>query len=207
VERANERTAAGEAAGSKLSLSLRPLRSLSFGVLPKKMLFTIIEDFGVSDGEAWTRYLEWRGVHFERFDSLDGILRKRLFTPESAEDWKHVACENFMLNYLTDFDYARQMHAQIGAGSLMGLSYSEHDETNMGFLGYDIIDGYCDVSLLTNWGNDVEVVNRSLGSNALVPTLALVQRIHEFLTSHHGDDSHVDGCQIVSVYSTRHLMK
>jgi len=24
------------------------------------------------------------------------------------------------------------------------------------FVGYDIIDGYCDVSLLTNWGTDEE---------------------------------------------------
>jgi hypothetical protein len=92
-----------------------------------------------------------------------------------------------MLSYLTDFDYAHQTHIRIGSGSLIGFAYSEHDETNEGFLGYDIIDGYSDVSLLTNWGNDeVEIVNRALGSNALVPTLAQVVSIHEFLTSSHG---------------------
>ena len=171
------------------------------------MLFTIIENFGVADGDAWTSYLEWRGVHFDRFDSLDGILRKSLFTPESDEDWKHVVCEDFMLSYLTDFDYAHQKHAQIGSGSLMGLSHSEHDETDEGFLGYDLIDGYCDVSLLTNWGNDVEIVNRALGSNALVPTLAQIESIYEFLTTNHGDDNHVEGCRIASVYSTRLLKK
>ena len=92
-----------------------------------------------------------------------------------------------MLSYLTDFDYAHQTHIRIGSGSLIGFAYSEHDETNEGFLGCDIIDGYSDVSLLTNWGNDeVEIVNRALGSNALVPTLAQVVSIHEFLTSSHG---------------------
>ena len=171
------------------------------------MLFTIVEDFGVTDGEAWTNYLEWRAMDFERFDSLDGMLRKSLFTPESVEDWDHVVCENFMIDYLTDFEYAHRSHARIGTGSLMGFSYSGHDESDGGFLGYDIIDGYCDVSLLTNWGNDVEVVNRALGSNALVPKLAQIERIHEFLTSNHGDDNHVEGCRIVSVYSTGHLKK
>lgn len=171
------------------------------------MLFTIVEDFGVADGDAWTSYLEWRGIHFERFDSLDGMLRKSLFTPESPEDWKHVVCENFMLSYLTDFDYAYQMHALIGTGSLLGFSYSGHDEKNEGFLGYDIIDGYCDVSLLTNWGNDVSIVNIALGSNALVPTIDQVQKIHDYLNSHHSDDDHVKGSRIVSVYSTDHLQK
>ena len=110
-----------------------------------------------------------------------------------------------MLSYLTDFDYALQTHVRIGKGSLVGFAYSDHDETIEGFLGYDIIDGYCDVSLLTNWGNDVEIVNRSLGSNALVPTLAQAESIHKFLTSNHGDDNHVEGSRIISVYSTGHL--
>jgi hypothetical protein len=168
----------------------------------KIMLFTIIKDFGLADGESWSSYIAWRGIHFERFDSLDGMLRQNLFTPETVEDWDHVVCENFMLSYLTNFDYAREVHARIGIGSLMRFTYSEHDESHGGFLGYDIIDGYCHVSLLTNWGNDVEIVNRSLASNALVPTLAEVECIYDFLTSNHSDDPHVKGCRIVSVYST-----
>jgi hypothetical protein len=171
------------------------------------MLFTIVEDFGVANGEAWTNYPEWRGMLFERFDSLDGILRKSLFTPESTEDWDHVVCEDFMVSYLTDLDYAHETHSRIGAGSLMGFAYSEHDESDEGFLGYDIIDGYCDVSLLTNWGTDIEIVNRALGPNALVPTLAQVDGIYNFLASNHGDDNHVEGCRIISVYSTCHVKK
>jgi hypothetical protein len=173
----------------------------------ENMLFTIVENFGVADGEPWSSYIEWRGIHFDRFDSLDGILRKSLFTPESEEDWSHVVCENFKLSYLTDFSHAHQTHVRMGIGSLMGFAYTEHDEANEGFLGYDIIDRFCDVSLLTNWGNDVEIVNHAIGSNALVPTLAQVERIHEFLTSNHGDDNHVKDCRIVSVYSTGHLKK
>jgi len=146
-------------------------------------------------------------MHFERFDSLDGMLRKSLFTPESIKDWDHVVCENLMISYLKDYDYAHQAHVRIGTGSVMGFTFTDHDEKNQGFLGYDIIDGYCDVSLLTNWGNDVEIVNRALGANALVPSLAQVESIRAFLTSYHGDDNHVVGCGIVSVYSAAHMKK
>ena len=41
----------------------------------QKMLFTIVEDFGVADREAWINYLEWRGMQFERFDSLIWLKR------------------------------------------------------------------------------------------------------------------------------------
>ena len=169
------------------------------------MLFTIVEDFGKSSGEVWESYIAWRGIQFDRFDSLDGILRSSLFDPETEEDWAYVVHESFMLSYITDIDYASKIHARIGAGSLMGLSYSDHDEGNEGFLGYDIIDGCCDVSLLTNWGNDLEIVNCSLGRNALIPTFGQVKPIHQFLVSQYEKDSHVEGCRIASVYSTGHL--
>ncbi len=166
------------------------------------MLFAIIEDFGVRDGESWSNYIKWRGIAFDRFDSLDGMLRKKLFTsPETDEDWNHVVCESFMVCYLTNLRYAQKVHARIGVGSLVGFKSSEHDERHKGFLGYDIIDPCYDASLLTNWGNDIEIINRLLASNALVRNLNDVERIHDFLTSNHGDDSHVNGCRIISVYS------
>jgi hypothetical protein len=169
------------------------------------MLFTIVEDFGKTLGESWSSYLEWRGIPFEHFDSLDGILRPSLFTPETAEDWDHVVHEDFMISYITDLTYARKVHSSLGTGSIVGFSYSDHEETNEGFLGYEIIDGSCNVSLITNWGNDFEIVNQALAPNALVPTLSQIENIHRHLLANHGDDNHVMGCRIISVYSTAHM--
>jgi hypothetical protein len=151
------------------------------------MLFTIVEDFGKTLGESWSSYLEWRGVSLERFDSLDGMLRPSLFTPETVEDWGHVVA-------------ARKVHFSLGTGVIVGFSYSDHEEINERFLGYDIIDGWCDVSLLTNRGNDFEIVNQ-----ALVPTLSQIENIHRHLLANHGDDNPVMGCRIISVYSTAHM--
>ncbi len=49
------------------------------------MLFTIVEPFSASDGEKWEIYCEWRGMKFERFDSIDGILRPNLHLRTKGE--------------------------------------------------------------------------------------------------------------------------
>ena len=165
-------------------------------------LFTIIESFGPPQGASWSYYIEWRGLSFDRFDSIDAILRPSLFTPESEEDWKHVSLESCMTHLITDYEYAAQKRSQMQRGDIVGLRYDDHDESDAAFLGYDLIDGSLDVSLLTNWGNDMASINRALGPNALVQSFSVVQSIQNHLLSTCIDDGHVDGCRIVSIYGT-----
>lgn len=167
------------------------------------MLYTIVEPFSVADGQKWASYCEWRGLTFERFDSIDGILRPNLFDTPEDSDWEHIVNENFMLHLITDFSHAMHKHAQIGRGDIVGLRFENHDAEDEGFLGFDIIDGYCDVSLLTNWGNDVEIINNSVAPNALILDLTAAQDILHTLQNDWGDDPHVKGCRIVSIYQTQ----
>ena len=165
------------------------------------MLFTIIESFSPNDGDRWTSYCKWRGLTFTKFDSIDGILRPTLFNaPTKDEDWNHVVNEDFKLHLITDYEYAVKKHNEIGKGDLVGLKFDKHNESDSCFLGFDLIDRYCDVSLLTNWGNDVEIINRSLSPSGLVLSRQLINEIQEELLRTSGDDSHVKGCQIVSIY-------
>ncbi|MDZ4405761.1 MAG: hypothetical protein U1A53_24085 [Prosthecobacter sp.] len=165
-------------------------------------LFTIIESFGSAQGDGWSSYIEWRGLPFDRFDSIDGILSPSLFTPESEEDWKHVFPESCMTHLITDYKYAAQKRSQMQSGDIVGLRLDDHDESDAAFLGYDLIDGSFDVSLLTNWGNDVDSINRALGPTALIQSLSVVHSIQTHLLSTCDEDAHVDGCRIVSIYST-----
>lgn len=165
------------------------------------MLFTIIESFSPKDGDRWISYCKWRGLTFTNFDSIDGILRPTLFNaPTTDEDWNYVVNEDFKLHLITDYDYAVEKHDEIGKGDLVGLKFDEHDESDSCFLGFDLIDRYCDVSLLTNWGNDVEIINRSLSASGLVLNRQSIEEIQEELLRTSGDDAHVEGCQIVSIY-------
>ena len=65
----------------------------------------------------------------------------------------------------------------------------------------NLIDGDFDVSLLTNWGNDVDVMNRALGPTALVRSFCGIRRIHAQLVDSCGGDAHVEGSRIVSICS------
>ena len=96
------------------------------------MLFTIVEDFSSNSGESWKTYCEWRGITFDRFDSLDGMMRPSLFDPDTIEDWDNVVCKDFMSRFITNLDYARRKFEDLGSGVLMGFSLLEHDEADPG---------------------------------------------------------------------------
>lgn len=164
------------------------------------MLFTVVESFSPSDGDRWISYCQWRGLAFTCFDSIDSILRPSLFDATEEDDWNHVVHEDFKTHLMTDYDYAVQKQSEMGQGDLVGLKFSEHDQSDPRFIGFDLLDGYCDISLLTNWGNDVDRINLSLSSNALVLSYQTVKDIQQELLQTNGTDPHVEGCQIVSIY-------
>jgi len=167
------------------------------------MFYTIIESFSREDGDRWTSYCAWRGIQFERFDSIDSILRPSLCQKPEKDDWSHIVNENFMLHYFTDFDYAAAKQTKIGKGDLVGVEFHDHDEASQDFLGFDLIDSYHDVSVLTNWGNDVEIVNRAISKTGLIYTRASIEEVRRELLRSHGNDAHVAGCEIVSIYKSK----
>jgi hypothetical protein len=166
------------------------------------MLYTIIESFSPKDGDRWGSYCAWRGIKFERFDSIDGLLRPSLCKAPKEQDWPFIVNESFMLHYFVDRKYAEQKRREIGEGDLVGVKFHAHDESHPGFLGYDLIDGFNDVSLLTNWGNDGEIVNGSISKTGLIHSRAVIQEVQDELLRSHSNDSHVEECKIVSVYKT-----
>jgi hypothetical protein len=105
------------------------------------MLYTIIESFSPADGDKWTSYCEWREMNFERFDSIDGMLRKNLFETPDDEDWAHIVHDHFQLHLITDFPHALRKHAQIGKGDIVGVKLRDHEIQHEGFLGFGIIYG------------------------------------------------------------------
>ena len=165
------------------------------------MLYSIIETFGPEDGDSWRNYCSWRQIEFERFDSIDGTLRPNLFSEIEDGDWSHIVNQNFMLHLMTDLEFANYKKEQIGSGSIVGVLTDAHDERDPHFCGYDIIDKYWDVSLLTNWGSDVSLINERICSNALFASIGVAKVVQEHLLAAHSTDDHVADCQIVSIYS------
>jgi hypothetical protein len=167
---------------------------------PGKMLFTLVESFSPQDGERWAGYCAWRGIAFERFDSIDRILRPSLFSPKDGADWSHVVKEDFMIDIITDRSFAVEKLRRIGKGDIVGITFEDHDEHDPRFLGYDLIDGCCSVSLFTNWGNDHEMINRSLAANGLVCSFSVANSIRDELIKTASGDGHVNGCRVIAIY-------
>ncbi len=92
------------------------------------------------------------------FDSVDGILRLDLFEPSSNEDWNHCVKKVCKFNFIKNLVYAKMILNRYENPVLVGVEI----ELERGYLsknqllGYDIIDGNYDVSLITNWGTDEE---------------------------------------------------
>jgi hypothetical protein len=163
------------------------------------MLYTIIKSFSATN-DSWDSYCHWRGLNFAKFDSIDGLLRPSLFVPKTTEEGLRTCPDVGNFNYLTDREYAEKKWHEIGSGDLVALRFSDHDEKQKGFLGFDLVDGYYDVSLLTNWGNDNELINQVISSNALVSRLEKIVAVQNHVFESYSDDAHAADCHIVSIY-------
>ena len=168
------------------------------------MYYKIVEKFGPDNGDRWRDYLQWRGLNLTSFDSVDGILRPNLFDPESKEDWANCVNENCKLNLITNINYAKFILNQYKNAALVGVNI-ELDESytpREGLLGFDIIDGYCDVSLVTNWGADeAGILNQHIMPNGLIKDLYQALKIRDLLRKDYSNDSHAGSCEVWAIYN------
>jgi hypothetical protein len=167
------------------------------------LYYKIIEKFGPENGEKWQNYLEWRGLELKSFDSVDGILRPDLFIPESKDDWRNCINEDYKLNLITNFDYARNILDRYEEPLIVGVDIELEDGyvPRDGFLGFDIIDGYCDISLVTNWGTDGEdIISKHVMSNGLIEDFDSTLRLRDRLRDDFSEDAHAEACEVWGVY-------
>lgn len=167
------------------------------------MNYKIVQRFGPEDGERWEKYLAWRRIELTRFDSLDNILRPDLFNPTSPEDWENCVNEDFKLSIITNAPFAEEILKRFPHAVLVGVE-SDLDEQYVpspGLEGYDILDGYCSVSLLANWGSDEEqLVTPFMGENALIHSLPKALELRNLLRNRFPGDPHAQECQVWAVY-------
>lgn len=167
------------------------------------MYYKIVERFGPENREKWQNYLKWRGLTLVSFDSVDGILRPDLFQPESEEDWRNCVNEDNKLSLITNLDYAKRISNRYENPVLIGveIELEEGYVPKDSFLGFDIIDSYCDVSLVTNWGTDEEgLINSFVLPNGLIGDLGRAFQIRNLLRNDFAEDPHAENCEVWAVF-------
>ncbi len=147
----------------------------------------------------------WRGLPLVSFDSVDGILRPDLFQPETEEDWRNCANEDGKWSLITNLDYAKHILRRYDKAVLVGVetALEEDYEAKAGLLGFDILDGGGDVSLITNWGTDEEgIIDHQVSPNGLILDLGSALRLRNLLRTNFPADPHAAKCDLWAIYGT-----
>lgn len=166
------------------------------------MYYKIVKYCG-PDNDGWGKYLEWRKLQLDSFDSIDSILRPDLFEPQSDEDWKNCVQEDFKLSLITDLEYAKSILHRYNKAILIGVELVDDIvcQSKEYLLGYDILDSCCSISLLTNWGIDEEnIFSKHIKSNGLLPNIQIAFEIKNKLRNEYNDDDHAKECDVWGIY-------
>jgi hypothetical protein len=167
------------------------------------MYYKVIKKFGPEDGERWSDYLKWRGLHLTSFESVDGVMRGNLFEPKTDADWEHCVQEDFKISLITNLEYAQKIRQQHENAEVVGIEFPAdvNYEASPGLLGFDVLDSHGDVSMLTDWGTDEEgIFSRFIKENGLLDDLTEALRIRDILRSHYPEDHHAQECHVCAIY-------
>lgn len=171
------------------------------------MKYIIVEKFGPGD-DKWKSYAKWVGLeNCQGYYSIDGIIRRTLFQPESMEDWENCINEDYKLHIITNINYAKKIITKFPNGEIIGIIENpklsnERIPMDHILMGYDIIDGYNDISLLTNWGGkDGGIIkNLKLNSSALLDNINYAYELKEMLRKDFFHDNHAEDCEVWAIY-------
>ncbi len=169
------------------------------------MYYKIVQRFSTEDREKWRDYLSWRGLPLKSFESVDGILRPDLFQPASAEDWRNCVNEDCKWHLITNLDYAKRVLVRYDNAVLVGVETGVDEDylASDGLLGFDILDGEGDVSLITNWGTDEEgVIDHQVSTNGLIVDLHPALKLRNLLRKDFAEDPHAGKCDLWAIYRT-----
>ena len=72
-------------------------------------LFLATERFDPTEGEKWQKYCGWARIPaLVEVVSLDATLCGHIIKEFQDEDWQHIVCEDFRLDYFLHLDYLKR---------------------------------------------------------------------------------------------------
>ncbi len=173
------------------------------------MNYIIVKKFGPGSND-WTRYAEWAGItNCREYCSIDGINRPSLFSPSSKEDWANCVNEDYKIHLITNLAYALKIKPLYPDGEIVGVIedprlVSEEITAAHYLVGYDILDGYNSVSLLTNWGGEkLRIVNLKLNEYALLTGIDEAYEFKSRAREEYPQDPHSLNCEVWAVYKIK----
>jgi len=125
--------------------------------------YSIIERFDATDGETWTKYVEWSKLtHLREVITLDRMLCPSGIEPFAEEDYAHSIPEWRVVGIFDDLKYTRARAGGLSDSRRLQVvavsrepTLAEFDPdlgTEFRFVGFDLNDEQSWTSALTNCG-------------------------------------------------------
>ena len=171
-------------------------------------LFIATERFDPSDGQKWSRYIEWAKLgELVEVVCLDTVLCPCIIQELIDEDWKHIVCEDYRLNYFRELDYLIGRIAGVSRRNVLGL-YRNPDahinvapaEGKFSFVGYDLIEEATQISALTNCGGFPETFsNDELNQYGLISEFDRASEVRKLLPESNPEEPHAR-CEMYAIW-------
>jgi hypothetical protein len=171
-------------------------------------LFIATERFNPLDGEKWQGYCKWAKITgLVEVVSLDASLCPHLIREFQGEDWHHIVCEDFRLDYFYHLDYLKRRIQNVPRRNLLGLyrNPEAHIEAapapgDFCFVGYDLIEEQTQISALTNCGGFPDVFsNDELSRFGLLDSFDRAFDVRRLLAERHPKEPHAQ-CEMYAIW-------
>ena len=159
--------------------------------------YAAIERFDPGNGERWVGFSRWLGrTDLKRIVTLDSAVCPPVVHPQSADDWRFVVQEEFMLNFFTDLNFVRQRTAGHRPSEVIAVARDPSAETVAGFphtdfelAGFDLVDMQLAGSVIFNPNRFPGAINVSKLSpeSGLIRSRDWAFRIRDNLCRRHPD--------------------
>jgi hypothetical protein len=157
-----------------------------------------------TDPEGWRGYLEFSGFrHIEELVSADSILCGDVITELVDEDWAHNFLSDNCITRFRDSKYLLQRPGiDLAVHNVLAIierpsQSCEPVPANFETCGFDILDTYDSVSVLTNCGQHPGIVDpNEVNQFGLIPSLERANEIAENLRKAFPKDAHCRDCRV-----------
>lgn len=173
-------------------------------------LFTALERFGPSSGDAWEKYISWSKLaQLDELLSLDVMLCPPVLKEMKREFWEY-ASDLPVFGYFTSLDFLK---LQLRDASNYSLICAFHNPTSVPslpielsefeFCGFDLLEVGGGVSTLTNCGGfPLAFDDAELSPKGLITTYERAEEVRASLREKYPEESHAD-CDLWAVFRAR----
>jgi hypothetical protein len=175
-------------------------------IAPLVNVYAAHRRFDPSAGERWRSFVQWSGFHnIDEVVSTDQMLCPNLVEELIDADWEHNLHKDSKLHLFRDLEYLkRRVNYDARVHNLLCLverpKAPVFPEAGFELCGYDILDSFDSVSVLTNCGPFPHIFLPSeLNRCALLDDLERAWQIAAAIRGSEPEDPHCSDCRVWAI--------